>query len=79
MIMASISVRKLDDTIYQCLRIQAAKHGVSLEEEVRQILKCAVAAPERASSVFKKYFGSNGGINLELPVYEPHQPLDFNK
>jgi len=30
--MANLSVRKLDDQIYDRLRIRAAEHGVSMEE-----------------------------------------------
>ena len=40
--MAGLSVRKLDDETLSRLRIRAAKHGVSMEEEVRRILKDAV-------------------------------------
>ena len=43
--MASLSVRKIDADVYERLRIRAAQHGVSMEEEVRQILKRVVAAP----------------------------------
>jgi len=42
-----MSVRKLDEETLNRLRDRAARHGVSMEEEVRQILKRAVAAPER--------------------------------
>ena len=44
--MANISVRKLDKIAYEQLRMRAAKHGVSMEEEVRQIIYQAVAAHE---------------------------------
>lgn len=64
--MANIRVRNLDDTTYEQLRLLAAKHGVSLEEEARQIIYQAVAAPERISQVFKKYFGQNNGIDLKI-------------
>ena len=42
----SLSVRKLDDETLSRLRIRAAKHGVSMEEEARRILKDAVSAPD---------------------------------
>ena len=38
LIMASLSVRKLDVNVYEQLRVRAAKHGVSMEEEARQII-----------------------------------------
>lgn len=76
--MASLSVRKLDDDVYTRLRIRAAKHHVSMEEEARQIISQAVSAPERISDVFQKHFGNNNGIDLTLlSQREPHEPMDF--
>jgi plasmid stability protein len=72
-ILPSLSVRKIDDDVYKRLSIRAAEHGVSMEEEVRQILRRAVAAPERLGDLALEYFGANG-VELELPSREPHQP-----
>ncbi|MFC1592034.1 hypothetical protein ACFL43_05885 [Thermodesulfobacteriota bacterium] len=78
--MASLSVRKLEQRVYEKLRVRAAKHGVSMEEEARQIIAHVVAAPDRMSEVFKKHFGSKNGISLELPNQRtPHDPLDLSK
>lgn len=77
--MANLSVRKLDPYAYEQLRIRAAKHGVSMEEEARQIIYQAVSAPESISSVFKKYFGYENGINLEISDRKPHEPMDFDE
>jgi antitoxin FitA len=78
--MANLSVRKLDDKVYEQLRIRAAKHGVSMEEEARQIICQVVAAPERISDVFRKYFGYENGINLDISDQrKPHNPMDFNE
>ncbi len=78
--MASLSVRKLDDNIYEQLRIRAAKHGVSMEEEVRQIICQVVRAPDKISEVFSKYFGNENGVDLEiLENKNPHNPMDFNE
>lgn len=76
--MPSLSVRKLDDDLYERLRIRAAQHGVSMEEEVRQILKRAVAAPERLGDLALEYFGANG-VELELPPREPHDPMTLGE
>jgi plasmid stability protein len=78
--MASLSVRKLDDHVYEQLRIRAAKHGVSMEEEVRQIIGQVVRSPEKLSEVFRKHFGPDNGIDLERtdPI-NPHNPMDFNE
>ena len=77
--MANLSVRKLDDGVYQQLRVRAAKHGVSLEEEARQIISQAVSVPEKMSDVFRKYFGYENGIDVELEKHrEPHDPMEFS-
>lgn len=62
--MANLSIRQLDACAYELLRIRAAKHGVSVEEEIRQIIYQAVSAPESISNVFKKYFGCENGVDL---------------
>ena len=41
--MASLTIRKLDDAIHADLRLRAARNGRSVEDEVRVILREAVA------------------------------------
>ena len=72
--MASLSIRKLDEETCERLRERAARHGVSMEEEARRILKRAVAPPERLGDLFLKVFGPGRGGDLELPAREPHEP-----
>jgi len=69
--MANISVRNLDAKIYTQLQLRASKHGISMEEEVRQIISQAVSTPERISEVFQQYFGKKNGIDLA--------PMDFSE
>ena len=45
--MAQLVVRNLEDTVKQCLRRRAARHGRSMEEEVRDILRTAAREEER--------------------------------
>ena len=40
--MATLTIRKLDSSVKSCLRIQAAQHGVSMEEEARRLLRKAL-------------------------------------
>ena len=40
--MASITIRNLDDDVKRRLRIRAAEHGRSMEEEAREILRHVV-------------------------------------
>ena len=51
--MATLTIRKVDDAVKKALREQAASHGVSMEEEVRQILSESVRAakPKRKLTV----------------------------
>lgn len=78
--MASLSVRKLDDDTLKRLRIRAAQHGVSMEEEVRQILKRAVATPECLGDLAVRLFSpAYGGEELKLPEREIHDPTVFSE
>jgi plasmid stability protein len=76
-ILASLSIRKLDDEVYERLRERATRHGVSMEEETRQILTRAVSPPERLGDLFLKVFGPDRGVDLELPQREIQEPESF--
>lgn len=41
--MATLTIRNLDDRVKALLRVEAARHGRSMEEEVRVILQNALA------------------------------------
>ena len=76
--MASLSVRKLDGDTLKQLRIRAAQHGVSMEEEVRRIIKQAVSSPERLGDLAVRLFApAYGGTELELPEREITEPMEF--
>ncbi len=77
--LANMSVRKLDEETLNRLRDRAARHGVSMEEEVRQILKRAVAAPERLGDLAMQIFGSNHGVDLKLQTRKRHDPIEFSE
>ena len=71
--MATLTIRNLDDAVRDRLRQRAAKHGHSMEEEVRQILRQVVkpvepaASSEGLGSRIHNHFARLGGIELELP------------
>lgn len=48
--MSSITVRNLDDKLKASLRLRAARHGVSMEQEVRNILQSTLEAESEAAS-----------------------------
>jgi antitoxin FitA len=74
--MASLRVRKLDEETLAHLRMHAASHGVSIEEEARRILREAVSAPKRLGDLALQIFGPGRGVDLELPEYVPHRPIE---
>lgn len=68
--MATITVRNLDDDLKARLRVEAARHGHSMEEEVRVILSRALKAPSSGGGLgsrLRERFGGAGGVELELP------------
>ncbi|WP_198015147.1 Arc family DNA-binding protein [Synechococcus sp. CC9616] len=71
--MATLTIRNLDDAVRDRLRQRAAKHGHSMEEEVRQILRQVVKPGDTAAtskglgSRIHNHFAQLGGCDLELP------------
>lgn len=72
--MASITIRNLDEHIKTGLRVRAAVHGRSMEEEVRRILRAVVeadAASEDLVTSIRARVEPLGGVELALPPREP--------
>jgi len=67
--MASITIRNLDEQLKVRLRMQAASHGHSMEEEARVILRGALSRTpqEGLGSRIRRRFGEAKGVELELP------------
>ena len=81
--MASITIRNLDDDVKTLLRVRAAEHHRSMEEEVRIILRDAVndrhAGPQDLAKFTRECFSSLGGVELELPARGPmREPPGFS-
>jgi antitoxin FitA len=72
--MASITIRKLDEDTKDRLRVRAAHHKRSMEEEARHILRQALAEkvgkPANLAEAVRKRFEPLGGIELQLPERE---------
>ncbi len=71
--MASITIRNLDDEIKTSLRLRAARHGLSMEQEVRNILQSALAAEASPASglafamrIHQRFAGLAAGDVTEL-------------
>ena len=68
--MAAMSIRNLDDRVLELLRIRAARHGRSMEAEVRAILVDPVREPDEGPNLAEAImarFGELGGVELDLP------------
>jgi antitoxin FitA len=50
---------------------------VSMEEEVRQILKQAVIQQIKLGDMALQLFGEGQGVELDLPEYTAHEPMDL--
>ena len=82
--MASMTIRNIDDALKARLRVQAAKHGRSMEDEARDILRTALSSESaRASSLVKAIRARMeplGGVELEIAPREPmRNPLAFEE
>jgi len=80
--MASITIRNLDDKVKNRLRVRAAQHGRSMEEEVRNILTETLAHeqanPKNLVETIQELFGTLGGVTLpEVPREPIREPEDF--
>ncbi len=82
--MASITIHGLDDAVEERLRVRAARHGRSMEEEAREILEIEVANSEQPGNLadsIRARFEPLGGFELpEFPGRKdlPREPPSFD-
>jgi plasmid stability protein len=74
-LMASITIRNLEDGLKSRLRVQAAVHGRSMEDEARDILRSALSrqtppAANLAETIHAR-FAALGGADLPIAPREP--------
>ncbi len=66
--MGTLTIRQLDERTHARLRGRAAKHGRSVEAEVRAILDAAVNLPEQNFLLaLHTSLAEIGGVELEVP------------
>jgi antitoxin FitA len=69
--MATLTIRQLDENTKKRLRVRAAHHGRSMEEEAREILRSALivssAANRNLAEAIHKRFAPFDGLDLRLP------------
>jgi plasmid stability protein len=69
--MASITIRNLDDDLKAQLRMVAASHGRSMEEEARVIIRQALYKSEKTDGLGSRIharFAAVGGADLDIPA-----------
>ncbi len=81
---ASMTIRNLDEKLKARLRVQAAKHGRSMEDEARDILRSALSTgtsrnPSLVKSI-RRRIEPLGGIELEIaPRESMREPMSFEE
>jgi antitoxin FitA len=81
--MATITIRQLDEETKTQLRVRAAHHGHSMEEEAREILRSALRSSSAAGNLaeaIRRRFAPFGGVELRLPQRDAVRELpEFDK
>ncbi|MBI3181287.1 MAG: plasmid stabilization protein [Myxococcales bacterium] len=79
----SLTIRKLAPEVKQRLRVRAAEHGRSMEEEAREILRAALSGQpgsgRRLVESIRRRFAAAGYVELAPPPRGPmREPPDFS-
>ena len=82
--MAQFVVRQLEEDVKLRLKRRAARHGVSMEEEVREILRSAVKGEHRSSTRLGTRIAARfakAGLTNDLPELRGQmaRPADFKR
>jgi plasmid stability protein len=76
--MAILTIRQLDERTKARLRVRAAHHGRSMEEEAREILRSAVreSPPPKGNLAvaIRRRFAEFDGVDLEVPRRDAMRP-----
>lgn len=84
--MATMTIRNIDEALKTRLRVQAAMHSRSMEDEARDILRAALSAEPASGTTLVQAVRARieplGGVELALPAREPmpdpvRAPLDL--
>ncbi|MBV6753696.1 plasmid stabilization protein [Pseudomonas chlororaphis] len=81
--MASMTIRNVDEQLKARLRVQAALHGRSMEEEARDILRSALSVVSGRSGSLVEAIRARieplGGVDLDIAPRETmREPPDFD-
>lgn len=80
--MAALSIRNVDDALKRALRLRAAQHGLSMEEEARRILRDALGPVSQTQPLgqrLKQRFAGMTDATFELPPRQmPRTPPSWD-
>ena len=81
--MASMTIRDIDDRLKARLRVQAAQHGRSMEDEARDILRTALSTERTRMGNLVDSIRARieplGGVELEIAPREVmREPVNFD-
>jgi plasmid stability protein len=81
--MASMTIRDIDDRLKAKLRLRAAHHGHSMEEEAREILRTALSTPRSPNGSLVDCIRARieplVGIELKIAPREPiREPVNLD-
>lgn len=82
MAVTTMTIRNIDEALKRRLRVRAAMHGKSMEEEARDILRAALSVEPRRSGnlgqAIRDRFAPLGGVDLPDTPREPiRDPIDL--
>lgn len=82
--MASMTIRNLDEQLKSRLRIQAAAHGRSMEDEARDILRTALHVEPHSGqtlvSAIRSRVAPLGGVELTQPDRQAiREPINLSQ
>lgn len=82
--MAVMTIRNIDDAIKARLRLRAAMHGRSMEDEARDILRSALSTelpqPRSLAQSIHDRFAALGGVDLpDVPREKAREPIAFGE
>jgi plasmid stability protein len=82
--MASMTIRNIDDQLKARLRVRAAKHGHSMEDEARDILRAALFTQRSRARTLVEAIRARieplGGVELDIGPREPmREPVTLER
>ena len=69
--MASILIGNLDERTWDLLRLRAARHKCSMQDEARNILRSALTEDMPLAQAIADRFKALGGVEIDVQPREP--------